>query len=86
MDYHKVIGWTSRHGYHVRSIKPSIIGTLPSEDPGHCGGTFVQFMPGPGSASKIDASLKGVSIEFPDGVSLRLEECNCVGVIRTSSP
>lgn len=31
-----------------------------------CGGTFVQFMPVPGSASKIDASLKGVH----DGVSL----------------
>lgn len=79
MDYHKVIGWTSRQGYFVRSIKSSIFGTLPSEDPGPCGGTLVQFIPGHSSASKIDASIKGVSIEFPDGVSLRLEECNCEG-------
>ena len=81
-DYHKVIGWTSRHGYYyVRSIKSSIFGTLPSEDQGPCGGTSVQFMPGPGSTSKINASLKGFSIEFPYGVSLRIEECNCEGVI-----
>ena len=80
VDYHKVIGWTSRHGYYVRSIKSSIFGSSSAEDPGPCG-TFVQFMPGPGPSSRSSASLKGVSIDFPDGVSLRLEECNCEGVI-----
>jgi len=80
VDYHKVIGWTSRHGYYVRNIKSEVFGMLPSDVPGPCE-TFVQFMPGPGSSPRSGASLKGVSIDFPDGVSLRLEECNCEGVI-----
>ncbi len=80
VDYHKVIGWTSRHGYYVRNIKSEVFGMSPSDVPGLFE-TFVQFMPGPGSSPRSGASLKGVSIDFPDGVSLRLEECNCEGVI-----
>lgn len=72
VEYRKVIEWTSRHGYYVRSIKSEVAG--PCE-------TFVQFRPRQTRPSEGCASLKGVSIAFPDGVGLRLEECSCEGVI-----
>lgn len=80
VEYHKVIDWTSRHGYYVRSIKSEVAGDSLSEVAGSCK-TFVQFIPRQTRPSEGSASLKGVSIAFPDGVSLRLEECSCESAI-----
>lgn len=75
-----MIDWTSRHGYYVRSIKSEVAGDSLSEVAGSCK-TFVQFRPRQTRPSEGSASLKGVSIAFPDGVSLRLEECSCESAI-----
>lgn len=76
-----MIEWTSRHGYYVRSIKSEVAGASLSEVAGPCE-TFVQFRPRQTRPSEGCAfRSRGVSIAFPDGMSLRLEECSCEGVI-----
>ena len=72
VEYRRVIEWTSRHGYFVRDIKSEVAGLCE---------TFVQFRPWQTGSSEGRAPLKGVSIAFPDGVGLRLEECSCESVI-----
>lgn len=70
MVYRRVIDWTSRRGIFVREIKGKAIG-------GDGSRTFVPItVSQSGHMSSFRHNLlSGVSIGFPDGVSLRLEEC-----------
>ena len=79
VSYRKVIEWTTRHGYFVRAIKTEVYGAslLEEKVPGE---TFVQFHPKRESHTG-GYPLCGVSITFPDGVNLRLEECSTENVI-----
>lgn len=80
INYHQVLDWTSRHGYYLRDIRAEVFGGFPAEEP-TSGEMFVQFRPRRTSASKGRTKLKGISITFPNGVNLGLEDCDCEEVI-----
>ena len=79
VDYRMMICWTSNHGMHVSSLKAdnakSSVANTSTDNP-----AFVQFVPRPG-IQPTSSSLRGVSIMFPDGVNLTLQECNTESVI-----
>ena len=80
MNYDRMINWTCRHGLYVSSLKA---GNPDLEAPLNGGGdnpAFVQFVPRQGIESS-PSSLRGVSITFPDGVNLTLQECTTESVI-----
>ena len=79
IDYRRVIEWSTRHGYYVRAIKSEVYGPDLVDTAGLCE-TFVQFRPEPSPRTE-GCPLRGVSIVFQDGVSLRLEESDCESVI-----
>ena len=74
-----VIDWTKRHRISVLELRREARGETAgrSESP-KSDGTFIQFMPSGRSAS---SNLRGISITFPDGVNLTLQESSVESVI-----
>lgn len=76
-DYHSLGHWCSRHGVSVASIRSEVLSSCSSvktsqesKDPE----LFVQFRPA--LPSSVSCPIKGVSITFPDGINLTLQECH----------
>ena len=78
-NYRGVIDWTKRHRISVLELRREARGETAgrSESP-KSDGTFIQFMPSGRSAS---SNLRGISITFPDGVNLTLQESSVESVI-----
>ena len=78
-NYRRVLGWTRRHGISISALKSKASGGtawgLSDTEPGNA---FIQFVP---SSRLTTASLLGISITFPDGVNLTLQESNVESVI-----
>ena len=78
-NYRRVLGWTRRHGISISALKRKASGGtawgLSDTEPGNA---FIQFVP---SSRLTTASLLGISITFPDGVNLTLQESSVESVI-----
>ena len=78
-NYRRVLGWTRRHGISISALKRKASGEtawgLSDTEPGNA---FIQFVP---SSRLTSASLLGISITFPDGVNLTLQESSVESVI-----
>ena len=78
-NYRRVLGWTRRHGISISALKRKASGGtawgLSDTEPGNA---FIQFVP---SSRLTSASLLGISITFPDGVNLTLQESSVESVI-----
>ena len=78
-NYRRVLGWTRRHGISISALKSKASGGtawgLSDTEPGNA---FIQFVP---SSRLTSASLLGISITFPDGVNLTLQESSVESVI-----
>ena len=78
-NYRRVLGWTRRHGISISVLKSKASGGtawgLSDTEPGNA---FIQFVP---SSRLTSASLLGISITFPDGVNLTLQESSVESVI-----
>ena len=78
-NYRRVLGWTRRHGISISALKHKASGGtawgLSDTEPGNA---FIQFVP---SSRLTSASLLGISITFPDGVNLTLQESSVESVI-----
>ena len=78
-NYRRVLGWTRRHGISISALKSKASGGtawgLSDTEPGNA---FIQFVP---SSRLTTASLLGISITFPDGVNLTLQESSVESVI-----
>ena len=79
-NYGGVIDWTKRHGISVLELRREARGEVPGKSacPSDPAGTFIQFMP---SGRSGFSDLRGVSITFPDGVNLTLQESSVESVI-----
>lgn len=77
-DYRQILDWANHHGMGVAKLRktaqdhPASIPSPVPESP------FVQFVP---SVREKASSLRGVSITFPDGVNLTLQESSADDVI-----
>ena len=77
IDYARILDWMNRRGLSVRQLRSEARGeglsyeSLP---------TFMQFRPQVG-AGIADCPLKGVSISYPNNMSLTLQECSIESVI-----
>lgn len=74
VEYRRVIDWTTSHGIFVRKLQAEARGEIPTDTPQ----TFVQFGP---SRHSLSCDLRGISITFPDGVNLTLQESSVESVI-----
>ena len=78
-NYRRVLSWTRRHGISISALKRKASGGtawgLSDTEPGNA---FIQFVP---SSRLTSASLLGISITFPDGVNLTLQESSVESVI-----
>ena len=78
-NYSGVIDWTKRHGISIlelrREARDGTLGCSPSPE---YEGPFIQFMP---SSRTTSGNLRGISITFPDGVNLTLQESSVESVI-----
>ena len=78
-NYRGVTGWTKRHGISVLELRREAHGvTAGRSEILESDGTFIQFMPSGVSAS---GNLRGISITFPDGVNLTLQESSVESLI-----
>ena len=73
-NYRGVIDWAAGRGIFVRKLQAEARG----ETPECASQTFIQFMP---SGRGTSGNLRGVSITFPDGVNLTLQESSVESVI-----
>lgn len=69
-NYNGVVDWTKSHAVSIRELR--------REAHGESSGTFIQFAP---SRYPASSDLRGVSITFPDGVNLTLQESSVESVI-----
>ena len=69
-NYNGVVDWTKSHAVSIRELQ--------REAHGESSGTFIQFAP---SRYPASSDLRGVSITFPDGVNLTLQESSVESVI-----
>ena len=77
--YRGVIDWTKRHGISILELRREARGETAGRSASpESEGTFIQFMPSSRAAS---GNLRGVSITFPDGVNLTLQESSVESVI-----
>ena len=78
-NYRGVIDWTKRHGISILELRREARdGALGSSASSEADGAFIQFMP---SSRSTSGNLRGVSITFPDGVNLTLQESSVESVI-----
>lgn len=77
--YRGVIDWTKRHGISILELRREARGeTSGSTSAPQSDGAFIQFMP---SSRSTFGNLRGISITFPDGVNLTLQESSVESVI-----
>ena len=69
-NYNGVVDWTKSHAVSIRELQ--------REAHVESSGTFIQFAP---SRYPASSDLRGVSITFPDGVNLTLQESSVESVI-----
>ena len=83
VNYDGMKKWVSSSGLSVRRLKQSTRGNAPLPVVGRVQETtlsaFMQFVPS--SVPSASAPLRGVSLTFPDGVSLTLQECTPEGIV-----
>ena len=78
-NYRGVIDWTKRHGISILELRREARdGALGSSASSKADGAFIQFMP---SSRSTSGNLRGISITFPDGVNLTLQESSVESVI-----
>ena len=78
-NYRRVLSWTRRHGISISALKRKASGgTAWGLSDTEAGNAFIQFVP---SSRLTSASLLGISITFPDGVNLTLQESSVESVI-----
>ena len=78
-NYRGVIDWTKRRGISILELRRKARGeTLVRSANPKSDGNFIQFMP---SSRATSCALRGVSITFPDGVNLTLQESSVESVI-----
>ncbi len=78
-NYRGVIDWTKRHGISILELRREARGeTAGSSSASGSDGAFIQFIPSGRGASD---NLRGISITFPDGVNLTLQESSVESVI-----
>ena len=78
-NYRGVIDWTKRHGISILELRREARGeTSGSTSAPQSDGAFIQFMP---SSRSTFGNLRGISITFPDGVNLTLQESSVESVI-----
>ena len=79
-NYRGVIDWTKRHGISILELRREARGGIAGRSASpESEGTFIQFMP---SGREASGNLRGISITFPDGVNLTLQESSVESVIR----
>ena len=77
--YGRVIDWMRRHGISVRELRRESRGEVGGRSMASSSeGTFIQFVP---SGKSTSGNLRGVSITFPDGVNLTLQESSVESII-----
>ena len=77
--YGRVIDWMRRHGISVRELRRESRGEVSGRSMASSSeGTFIQFVP---SGKSTSGNLRGVSITFPDGVNLTLQESSVESII-----
>ena len=77
--YRGVIDWTKRHGISILELRREARGETAGRSASpESEGPFIQFMPSSRAAS---GNLHGVSITFPDGVNLTLQESSVESVV-----
>lgn len=74
-DYRQLIYWMSHHHISVRRLQSEARGESSLSEASQ---TFIQFTP---SRRPLSCDLRGVSITFPDGVNLTLQESSVESVI-----
>ena len=78
-NYRGVIDWTKRHGISIlelrREARGERTGCSPSPEYEE---SFIQFVP---PSRTTSGNLRGISITFPDGVNLTLQESSVESVI-----
>ena len=78
-SYGRVIDWMRRHGISVHELRRESRGEVSGRSMASSSeGTFIQFVP---SGKSTTGNLRGVSITFPDGVNLTLQESSVENVI-----
>ena len=78
-NYNGVVDWTKRHAVSIRELRREARGESTGIPSGlGPSGTFIQFVP---SRRPASGDLRGVSITFPDGVNLTLQESSVESVI-----
>ena len=78
-NYRGVIDWTKRHGISILELRREARGeTAGISSALKSDGAFIQFMP---SSRSTSGNLRGISITFPDGVNLTLQESSVESVI-----
>ena len=75
VKYSRMIDWTSRQGIFVRTLQAEARGEKPSAGMSQA---FIQFSP---SGHRSSCGLRGVSITFPDGVNLTLQESSVESIV-----
>ena len=78
-NYSGVIDWTKRHGISILGLRREARGERAVRSASQeSEGTFIQFTP---SSRCVSGDLRGISITFPDGVNLTLQESSVESVI-----
>ena len=75
VKYSRMIDWTSRQGIFVRKLQAEARSKKPSSGMSQA---FIQFSP---SGHRSSCGLRGVSITFPDGVNLTLQDSSGESII-----
>ena len=79
INYSRLIGWMGRHGVSVIKLRHELRKeTECSLSDIDSGNAFIQFVP---SSRTTSGNLQGISITFPDGVNLSLQESSVESVI-----
>lgn len=76
VKYRRLIDWTTSHGIFVRKLQTEARAEISGDATSQ---TFVQFAPS--HRTSFSGNLRGVSITFPDGVNLTLQESSMESVI-----
>lgn len=76
---HGVIGWMKSQGISIHKLRREASDdAFRNVSASGTAGTFIQFDPAPRPSS---SNLRGVSITFPDGVNLTLQESSVEGLV-----
>ncbi|GAB6119726.1 hypothetical protein JCM30204_08750 [Dysgonomonas termitidis] len=78
INYKKILDWMQRHGIYMRQLQDEARGEDLAN--GNCQPTFIQFRP-QSHPVMANSALKGVSITFPNNISLTLQECTSESLI-----